>query len=65
MKILIYSYNDKIGDGLQKITFIQKLKSIYPESHITYTTTKSTEYIKIKLSIHYNHIHTTQSYQSN
>ena len=30
MKILIYSYNDKIGDGLQKITFIQKLKSIYP-----------------------------------
>ena len=39
MKILIYSYNDKIGDGLQKITFIQKLKSIYPESHITYTTT--------------------------
>ncbi len=42
MKILIYSYNDKIGDGLQKITFIQKLKSIYPESHITYTTTKST-----------------------
>ena len=41
MKILIYSYNDKIGDGLQKITFIQRLKSIYPESHITYTTTKS------------------------
>ena len=42
MKILIYSYNDKIGDGLQKITFIQSLKNIYPNSHITYTTTHST-----------------------
>lgn len=42
MKILIYSYNDKIGDGLQKITFIQNLKKTYPNSHITYTTTNTT-----------------------
>ena len=42
MRILIYSFNDKIGDGLQKITFIQCLKKIYPKSHITYTTTNST-----------------------
>jgi len=42
MKILIYSYNDKIGDGLQKITFIQSLKKIYPKSQITYTTTNTT-----------------------
>jgi len=42
MKILIYSFNDKIGDGLQKITFLQKLKEIYPQSKITYTTTKTT-----------------------
>tara|TARA_B100001093_G_scaffold426562_1_gene420558 strand:+ start:1830 stop:2804 length:975 start_codon:yes stop_codon:yes gene_type:complete len=42
MKILIYSFNDKIGDGLQKITFIQKLKEIYPNSYITYTTTQET-----------------------
>jgi|TARA_Y200000002_G_scaffold383033_1_gene402722 ADP-heptose:LPS heptosyltransferase len=42
MKILIYSFNDKIGDGLQKITFIQKLKQIYPDSYITYTTTQKT-----------------------
>ena len=42
MKILIYSFNDKIGDGLQKITFIQSLKKIYTESQIIYTTTNST-----------------------
>ena len=44
MKILIYSYNDKIGDGLQKVTFIQQLKKIYPTSHITYTTTHQTTF---------------------
>ena len=42
MKILIYSFNDKIGDGLQKITFLQTLKKIFPESQITYTTTNTT-----------------------
>ena len=42
MKILIYSFNDKIGDGLQKITFIQTLKKIFPQSQITYTTTNTT-----------------------
>ena len=42
MKILVYSFNDKIGDGLQKITFLQTLKKIYPQSHITYTTTNTT-----------------------
>ena len=42
MKILIYSYNDKIGDGLQKITFIQQIKKFYPNSTITYTTTNTT-----------------------
>ena len=42
MRILIYSFNDKIGDGLQKITFIQKIKEIYPDSYITYTTTNTT-----------------------
>lgn len=44
MKILIYSFNDKIGDGLQKVTFIQQLKKIYPTSHITYTTTNQTTF---------------------
>jgi len=34
MKILIYSFNDKLGDGLQKITFIQSLKKIFPDSQI-------------------------------
>ena len=42
MNILVYSFNDKIGDGLQKITFIQKLKEIYPHSHLTYSTTYTT-----------------------
>lgn len=42
MKILIYSFNDKIGDGLQKVSFIQEIKNIYPNAHITYTTTHST-----------------------
>ena len=42
MKILIYSFNDKLGDGLQKISFLQYLKSIYPNSNITYTTTHTT-----------------------
>ena len=65
MKILIYSFNDKIGDGLQKITFIQSLKKIYPKSQITYTTTNTTT-LKNQLSplvrgcidkfIEYNHI---------
>mgnify|MGYP001183141154 CR=1 FL=1 len=44
MKILVYSFNDKIGDGLQKISFIQKLRSLYPNSHITYTTTFETSF---------------------
>jgi len=65
MRILIYSFNDKIGDGLQKITFIQSLKKIYPKSQITYTTTNTTT-LKNQLSplvrgcidkfIEYNHI---------
>lgn len=42
MKILVYSFNDKIGDGLQKVTFIQKLKKTYPRSHLTYSTTRTT-----------------------
>jgi len=42
MKILVYSFNDKLGDGLQKISFLQKLKKIYPSSSITYTTTNTT-----------------------
>lgn len=42
MKILIYSFNDKIGDGLQKVSFLQEIKRIYPNSHITYTTTNTT-----------------------
>ena len=42
MKILIYSFNDKLGDGLQKITFIQQLKRLFPLSQITYTTTQTT-----------------------
>ena len=42
MKILIYSFNDKLGDGLQKISFIQNLKKIYPNSSITYTTSQKT-----------------------
>lgn len=42
MKILIYSFNDKIGDGLQKISFLQEIKRIYPNSYITYTTTNTT-----------------------
>ena len=42
MKILVYSFNDKLGDGLQKISFLQKLKKIYPSSFITYTTTNTT-----------------------
>ena len=27
MNILVYSFNDKIGDGLQKVTFLQTLKT--------------------------------------
>lgn len=42
MKILIYSFNDKIGDGLQKVSFLQEMKRIYPDSYITYTTTNTT-----------------------
>ncbi len=49
MKILIYSFNDKIGDGLQKITFLQELKKIYPNSIIYYTTTQTTT-LKDKLN---------------
>jgi len=49
MKILIYSFNDKLGDGLQKITFIQSLKKIFPDSQITYTTTNTTT-LKSQLS---------------
>ncbi len=47
MKILVYSFNDKLGDGLQKISFLQKLKKIYPSSSITYTTTNTTTLKKI------------------
>ena len=50
MKILIYSFNDKIGDGLQKITFLQELKRIYPNSIIYYTTTQTTT-LKDKLNL--------------
>ena len=32
MKILVYSFNDKLGDGLQKISFLQKLKKYIPSS---------------------------------
>ena len=49
MRILIYSFNDKIGDGLQKITFLQKLKDIYPTSIIYYTTSQTTT-LKDKLN---------------
>ena len=42
MKILIYSFNDKLGDGLQKISFLQFLKKIYPNSYISYTTSQTT-----------------------
>jgi len=42
MKILIFSFNDKLGDGLQKVSFIQYLKKIFPNSEITYTTTLTT-----------------------
>jgi len=42
MKILIYSYNDKIGDGLQKISFLQQIRNAYPNAKITYTTTNTT-----------------------
>ena len=44
MNILIYSFNDKIGDGLQKVTFLQTLKNIYPNSKIYYTTTHTTTF---------------------
>ncbi len=44
MNILVYSFNDKIGDGLQKVTFLQTLKNIYPESKIYYTTTHTTTF---------------------
>ena len=47
MKILIYSFNDKIGDGLQKVSFLQEIKRIYPNSHVTYTTTITTTTITI------------------
>ncbi len=49
MKILVYSFNDKIGDGLQKITFLQKLKEAYPNSLIYYTTSQTTT-LKDKLN---------------
>ena len=49
MKILIYSFNDKIGDGLQKVSFLQEIKRIYPNSHVTYTTTITTT-LKNKLN---------------
>ena len=49
MNILVYSFNDKIGDGLQKITFLQKLKDIYPNSLIYYTTSQTTT-LKDKLN---------------
>ena len=52
MNILIYSFNDKIGDGLQKVTFLQSLKNIYPNSKTYYTTTHTTTFKnKIKYDI--------------
>jgi len=42
MNILIYSYNDKIGDGLQKISFLQQIRNTYPNAYITYSTTNTT-----------------------
>ena len=42
MKILIYSFNDKIGDGLQKISFLQQLRLEFPKAYIVYTTTNTT-----------------------
>ena len=42
MKILIYSFNDKIGDGLQKVSFLQQLRFEFPTAYIVYTTTNST-----------------------
>ena len=47
MKILVYSFNDKLGDGLQKVSFLQKLKEIYPIASITYTTSQTTTLKKI------------------
>ena len=47
MKILVYSFNDKLGDGLQKVSFLQKLKKIYPNASITYTTTQTTTLKKV------------------
>ncbi len=47
MKILVYSFNDKLGDGLQKVSFLQKLKELYPIASITYTTTQTTTLKKI------------------
>ena len=44
MKILIYSFNDKLGDGLQKISFIQNIKKNFPNSLITYTTSQKTTF---------------------
>lgn len=42
MRILVYSFNDKLGDGLQKISFIQSLKKYYPKAIIDYTTSHTT-----------------------
>lgn len=44
MNILIYSFNDKLGDGLQKVSFIQQIKKSFPNSSITYTTTQKTTF---------------------
>tara|TARA_B100000927_G_scaffold205936_1_gene167156 strand:- start:712 stop:1689 length:978 start_codon:yes stop_codon:yes gene_type:complete len=44
LKILIYSFNDKLGDGLQKVSFIQNVKKSFPNSSITYTTTQKTTF---------------------
>ena len=41
MKILIYSYNDKIGDGLQKVSFLQQIRKSYPDAYIAYSTTNT------------------------
>ncbi len=42
MKILIYSFNDKIGDGFKKFLFSRKKKNLSKFSNITYTTTNTT-----------------------
>lgn len=41
-KILVYSFNDQLGDGLQKVAFIQELKKVFNNSYIIYSTSNKT-----------------------